>query len=155
MLFYLLKGLMVMLLLILCVEVPQSQGGFELQSSTFRHNLCRYCWSGAYLKSRILDIRYHQTSHQGLRKGQCSIWFHFCCPTQSWSHPLIYAYFWALTGLKHAFITTLCHLRIEHSGFTNKLHQWCKIGLVGMFILIFSQKSRNLLPENKLRFDAI
>jgi len=29
------RGLLVMFLLILCVEVPQSQGGFEVQSSQF------------------------------------------------------------------------------------------------------------------------
>lgn len=46
-----------MFLLILCVEVSQSQGGFEVRSSQFMSLLL-----GAYLKSRILDIRYHPTS---------------------------------------------------------------------------------------------
>ena len=57
---------MVMFLLTLCVEVAQSQGGFEVQSSQFMSPLL-----GALpLKSRILDIRYHPTSSQGLRKVQ-------------------------------------------------------------------------------------
>ena len=53
-----------MFLLTLCVEVSQSQGGFEVQSSQFMWLLL-----GAYLKSRNLDIRYHQTSCQKMSEG--------------------------------------------------------------------------------------
>ena len=53
-----------MFLLTLCVEVSQSQGGFEVQSSQFMWLLL-----GAYLKSRNLDIRYHPTSAQKMSEG--------------------------------------------------------------------------------------
>ena len=55
---------MVMFLLTLCVEVSQSQGGFEVQSSQFMWLLL-----GAYLKSRNLNIRYHPTSCQKMSDG--------------------------------------------------------------------------------------
>ena len=99
-----------MFLLTLCVEVSQSQGGFEVQSSQFMWLLL-----GAYLKSRNLDIRYHPTSCQKMSEGIIQ------------QNPKVSDIFWPPQ------YTQMCRVKCKHQGFTDKLHRYFTIGSEGMY----------------------